>query len=85
MAAVLSLWLLIGAAFSAWMSGGLPNLYPDGWAMRYQAQLAWSTAVAIGGFAAFRMLREFPTVRGLTLAFLILCGSRSAPYRGPIF
>lgn len=68
--ALLSLWLLNGAAFSAWMSGGPPNQYPDGWAMRSQAQLAWSIAVAIGGFAAFRMLREFPTVRRLTLVLL---------------
>lgn len=70
MAAVLSLWLLNGAAFSAWMSGGPPNPYPDGWVMRSQAQLAWSTAIALGGIASFRMLREFPTVRRLTLALL---------------
>lgn len=70
MATVLSLWLLNGAAFSAWMSCGPPSPYPDGWIMRSQAQLAWSIAVAIGGFATFRMLREFPTVRRLTLALL---------------
>ncbi|MBK6853906.1 MAG: hypothetical protein IPG93_20560 [Burkholderiales bacterium] len=69
-AGLLSLWLLNGAAFSAWMSSGPPNPYPDGWVMRSHAQLAWSIAVAIGGFAAFRMLRELPTVRPLTLALL---------------
>ncbi len=69
-AALGTLYLLNGAAFSAWMSGGPPNPYPQGWAMRSQAQLTWAVAVAVGGFAVFRTLREFPRLRRLTIALL---------------
>lgn len=70
-AAIGALYLLNGAAFAAWMSGGPPNPYPQGWAMRAQAQLSWAASVAIGGFAAFRIVRELPAPRRSTVALVI--------------
>ena len=70
--AFVALYLLNGAAFSAWMSGGPPNPYPEGWAMRSHEQLAWAGAVAIGGFAVFRAIREFPRLRRSTIALLVV-------------
>lgn len=69
-----SLYLLNGAAFSAWMAGGPPNPYPQGWAMRSQTQLAWAVAIDFGGVAAFRLSRELPVVRKSTVALAVVCG-----------
>ncbi len=65
------LWLN-GAAFSAWMSGGPPNPYPHGWAVRSQAQLAYACASLVGGAGAFRIIRAFPVFGRLSVGLLVL-------------
>jgi hypothetical protein len=65
-AAVWALLLLNGAVFAAWMAGGPPNPYPQGWAMLSQSRLAWACAVAIGGIALFRIIQDMPTPGRLT-------------------
>jgi hypothetical protein len=72
---LVALFLLNGAVFSAWMSGGPPNPYPQGWAMRSQAQVTWALAVAVGGFAAFKLIRELPVLRRLTVALAVVSGA----------
>jgi hypothetical protein len=67
-----SLYLLNGAAFSAWMVGGPPNPFPQGWSMRSQTQLSWAVAAAAGGFAGFRAIRDFPALRRSTLALVVV-------------
>ncbi|HSI50409.1 MAG TPA: hypothetical protein VLA61_19220 [Ideonella sp.] len=75
-AAIFSLWCLNGAAFSAWMSGGPPNAYPHGWALRAQGQLAYAGAAAAAGVGLFRIIRGAQTWRrvstGLLMAALVL-------------
>lgn len=67
-----ALLFLNGAAFSAWMSGGSPNPFPQGWAMRSQAQLAYAGAVAFAGFAVFRVIREIPALSRITIALAVV-------------
>jgi len=71
-----ALILLNGALFSAWMSGGPPNPYAEGWALRSQGQLVWALASAFAGAAAFLGVKRHPDIRrwhiGLLLASLVL-------------
>lgn len=72
-ALVATLFLLNGASFSAWMSGDPSNPYQHGWVVRSWGQLSWAVAAATGGCAAFRGLREFPSMRGLTVVLAVIC------------
>ena len=74
-ALVVSLLFLNGAVFSAWMSGGPPNPYPQGWAMRSLGQLSWAASAAIGGWAVFRILRDAPVLRRATIVLAVLAGA----------
>jgi hypothetical protein len=67
---------LNGALFSAWMSGGPPNPYPEGWALRSQAQLIWALSSAVAGAAIFLAVMRHPNIRrwhvGLVVVSLVL-------------
>lgn len=39
--------------------------------MRSQAQFVWAVAVAVGGFAMFRAVRELPTLSRLTVGLAV--------------
>jgi hypothetical protein len=69
--AALSLVFLNSALFSAWMSGGPPNPYPEAWAFRSQSFFAWSLAAAVGAGAAFTGIRRFPAVGVITKLLLV--------------
>jgi hypothetical protein len=58
--ALYALVLLNGAFFSAWMSGGPLNPYPDGWALRAKAQSIWALASALGALGLFKVIRRYP-------------------------
>lgn len=68
--AVLSLLLLNSALFSAWMSYGPPNPFPEGWALRSQMLSIWALAAAAGAGPGFSAIRRFP-VLGLRLKLLL--------------
>jgi hypothetical protein len=70
-ALVWALLLLNSAMFSAWMSGGPPNPFPEAWATRSKWQLAWSASVAVGGLAVFRVVRGGRMRHGLTVALVL--------------
>ena len=57
-----ALLLLNGAAFSAWMSGGPPNPYPQGWALRSQALFCWSLSAALAAAFGFLSIRRYPDI-----------------------
>jgi hypothetical protein len=61
-AIVVAAFYLNSAAFSAWVSGGPPNDYPEAWAQRALIQLCFSIAVLLGGMVAFRLISSFPKV-----------------------
>lgn len=66
-----ALFFLNGAMFSAWMSGGPPNPYPEGWALRSQAQLVWALASAAAGVVAFFMVLRHPSIRRWQVLVLV--------------
>ena len=66
--ALACLYFLKSAAFSAWMSGGPPNPYPEGWALRAKTQLLYSGACLAAGVALFRAAQLTSGSRRLTLA-----------------
>ncbi|MBV8033550.1 hypothetical protein [Roseateles sp.] len=74
-----ALLLVNGAAFSAWMSAGPPDPYPQGWALRSLKQLAWAASTALGGYAAFRAIREIPALRRTTLALAVAAVALTIP------
>ena len=63
---------LNGAIFSAWVSGGPPNDYPEAWAHRALLNLCFSIAVLLGGIVAFRVIGSFPKIGVLTAVLGIL-------------
>jgi len=64
----LALYFLNSAAFSAWMAGGPPNPYPEGWSLRSKTQLLYSCAALVGGVALFQAAHTFPAIRRVTWA-----------------
>jgi len=58
---------LSGAFFSAWVSGGPPNDYPEAWAHRALLNLCFSIATLLGGVAAFRLIGSFPKIGVMTV------------------
>lgn len=69
----ISLLLLNSALFSAWMSGGPPNPYPDGWALRSLAFVVWSVTAAIAAAALFHVIRRESSVGKPLLIVLTVC------------
>lgn len=67
-----ALLLLNSALFSAWMSGGPPNPYPDGWVLRSKAQLLWAMATALAAIGLFRAIRKHPSHGRMTWFVLAL-------------
>lgn len=55
------------------MSGGPPTPFPQGWASRAHAQLAYAGAIALGGIGAFRAIREAPSLSRITILLLVAC------------
>ena len=66
-AIVVAAFYLNSAAYSAWVSGGPPNNYPDAWAQRALIQLCFSIAVLLGGIVAFRLISSFPKIGRISL------------------
>jgi len=76
-----ALWLLNSALFSAWMAGGPPNPYPDGWARRSAALFAWAFAATAAAGAIFRFIRTAPRLgRGTAVALAICLTLVAAPW-----
>lgn len=69
-----ALLLLNGALFSAWVAGGPPNPYPEGWALRSKAQAIWALATTLAAVGLFRVIRKYPTVGRVTWIVLALSG-----------
>jgi hypothetical protein len=53
---------LYGALLSAWMSGGPPNPYPQGWGRRAEAQLLFAIAAFAAGWFLFRFITSYPSI-----------------------
>lgn len=70
--------LLNGALFSAWMSGGPPNPYPQGWALRSLAFLVWSLAAATGAAALFYAIRRASNLGRTLLIVCAICAALAA-------
>ena len=60
---------LNSSIYSAWVSGGPPNEYPEAWAHRALMHLCLSGALLLAGVAIFRVARSFPSVGGVSIAF----------------
>ena len=60
---------LNSAAYSAWISGGPPNDYPEAWAHRSLVHVCYAAAAVLGALAAFRSIRRFPRLGALTVCF----------------
>jgi hypothetical protein len=73
-----ALVLLNSAMFSAWMSGGPPNPYPEGWALRAKAQYIWAAASALAAVGVFIVVRRYPAVGAPTWLVLVAAGVLAA-------
>lgn len=69
----IALLLLNSALFSAWMSGGPPNPYADGWALRSLALLVWALTAAFGAAAFFHAIRRATRVGKASVIVLAAC------------
>ena len=67
---------LNSSIYSAWLSGGPPNEYPEAWAHRAFVHVCFSCAFLLLGIAIFRIAGSFPRVgavsTGLVLVALLL-------------
>ena len=55
--------------YSAWVSGGPPNDYPEAWAHRAFMHLCFSGAFLFLGVAIFRIAGSYPRVGGISIVF----------------
>lgn len=63
---------LYGAIFSAWMSNGPPNKYPEAWAHHALLNFCFAMAALLGSTAAFRIIRSFPKIGVLSVALALM-------------
>jgi len=74
----IALLLLNSALFSAWMLGGPPNPYADGWALRSLALLVWALTAAFGAAALFNAIRRATHVGKASVIVLAACMTLAA-------
>ena len=75
-----ALLLLNGALFSAWMSGGPPNPYPDGWGLRSFALFIWALAAGTGAVALFCAIQHASVGRRVGVLLAICIALIAAPF-----
>jgi len=68
-AIVIAALYLNSSIYSAWISGGPPNNYPEAWAHRALMHLCFSAAFLFVGIAVFRIAGSYPHISGISLAF----------------
>ena len=67
-AIIMAALYLNSSIYSAWVSGGPPNEYPEAWAHRALMHLCFSGAFLLAGVAIFRVAGSFPSVGRISFA-----------------
>jgi hypothetical protein len=70
-AVIVAATYLNSAAYSFWVAGGPPSLYPESWVQRGLVHLCWSGAALFVGIATFRTVRTFPRFGAITIALAV--------------
>ncbi len=63
---------LYSSIYSAWVSGGPPNLYPLGWYRRATGHLCFALAALFFGVGLFKGINTFPRATNGSAAFIVL-------------
>lgn len=58
--------------YSAWVSGGPPNDYPEAWAHRGLMHLCFSGACVLGAIVLFRVIGSYPRIGGVTVTLVVV-------------
>jgi len=69
---MLSLFCLKSSIYTAWISGGPPNLYPLGLSRQALGQFGFALAALCFGVGLFKGIRTFPRSTNGSAAFIVL-------------
>lgn len=79
----LAVLYLNAALFSAWMSGGPPNPYPQGWKHLAFGQLVTAMASFLLAIGSYKLIRPLPAWKRPALSLVVVGVAMSAaPYFG---